>query len=111
MKSSVNHAFFGVLSLILFLFNFGTIRQLVAFSLSRGHEETSQILLVPFISTVMIWFSRKDIFSNLQWSVLPGAVLTLFAVTVSFAGTTAYMATNENDRLSLLTFSVVMSLL
>ena len=70
-------AFVGLVILSVIIFS-KTLHALVLFSF--GHESSSHILLIPWVSVYLLWSERSRIFQMVRTSLISGATLILAAI-------------------------------
>src|SRR5688572_30765423 len=107
MKSSTRHVWFGLFSLALILFAFEPLRRLVAFSLDPGNNDSSHVLLIPFVTGALLLLNRRRIFSDLQISALPAAIVFIAGAAFYYAGRTYQPVLGESDYLALMAAAVI----
>ena len=108
MKSSTRHKLFGLFSVSLALFLLGPLRQLVAFALDRsGTIDSSHILLIPFITAALLFFNRRRVFSDLQVSAVPAAIVWVAGAAFYYAGRTYSQALAQSDYMALMAGAVI----
>lgn len=90
------------LSILLF---FAPLKLLIESSL--GNELYSHIILIPLVSTYLLYTRRREIFQESKASSIPGSVLVLAGVVIYLAGRGRITALGQNDFLSLMTFAAV----
>jgi exosortase len=109
MNSSHRNWFFAGFSLLLLALFSNSIRALIAYALDLDHTNASQTLLVPFISGVLIYLSRKSIFQEVRYSVLPGTIVIVAGVVLFAASKTWGALFVEGDHLALAISSLVLT--
>jgi len=67
----------------------------------------SHIALVPLVSGYFFYLKRKAVFSNVRHSFVPGGMVIILGVIMYLVGTYRGQALNQNDYLSLMTFSAL----
>jgi exosortase len=75
------------------------LKTLVGFSLE--YEHYSHIVLIPLVSTALVYMDRKRIFAQAQWSVAAGVGLIAAGIAVFIASRTVTDSWTMNDSLSL----------
>jgi len=104
MEISRRHLLFSLSMLLsLLLFN-SPLRQLAGFAVH--HDIYSYIPLIPVVSGVLVYWNRKSIFHNCEFSFAAGAIIIGIGSLLFIAGFLRIAHLNENDYLSLLIFSV-----
>lgn len=93
-----------VLSLVVFT---SPIRQLMALSLSD--ELYSHIPLIPLVSGFFLYWDRKKIFSHVEYALSGGLLTATIGGAAGVAGLMMGPGLNQNDFLSLLMFSAVLT--
>lgn len=88
-------------------FFYAPLKDLITLAL-RYNELYSHIVLIPFVSMYFIFIDRKEIFSDTRYSFFPGIALIFFGFAMYVIGRTQGSGFNQNDYLSLMTFSVVL---
>jgi exosortase len=101
MKSSTRHVLFALFSVALVLFAFEPLRRLIAFSLNPRNNDSSHVLLIPFISGALLYWKRRKIFLDLRSSVLPAAIAFVAGAALLYAGRTHGAQLDESDSLAL----------
>jgi len=97
---------FIFLSMVAILMIYGPLRELLR---NEDHSEYySHILLIPLISGYFIYAKRKILFSDLEYSPLPGIILLVIGVLFYMVGREQRAQFNLNDHSSLITFSGLM---
>jgi exosortase len=91
------------LSLVAILMVYGPLRDLLR---NEDHSEYySHILLIPLISGYFIYVKRKILFSDLEYSSVPGIILLVIGILFYTVGREQRAQLNLNDYSSLITFS------
>jgi exosortase len=67
-----------LLSLLLLLLFRSSLKELIALSLKSDHY--THVLFVPFVSAVLVYLHRRNIFVNVHYSLAAALVLFLFAI-------------------------------
>jgi len=94
---------FIFLSIVAILMIYGPLKELLR---NTDHREYySHILLIPFIAGYFIYEKRKMLFSNLEYSFLPGIILLTAGILFYIVGREQRAQLNLNDYSSLVTFS------
>ena len=83
---------------------YAPLRQLVA--MTFRNELYSHIPLIPFVSGFFLFWDRKSIFSIVQYSFGAGAATIVTGAILGAVGLMAVTYLNQNDYLSLMTFSL-----
>jgi exosortase len=107
LSPSARHILFGLFSAALVLLANAPIRQLIKLSMNLGNSHLSYIGLIPFISAALIYFNRRAIFSTLESSFLPAALMFAAGGAGYFLGYTRGLRINENDSLTITTSAVI----
>ncbi|VAX34667.1 hypothetical protein MNBD_NITROSPIRAE03-1639 [hydrothermal vent metagenome] len=94
--------FFTAVTLILF---YTPLRELMILSFHK--EVYSHIILVPLVSGYFFYLNRETIFANTRPSFVPGGMVVIFSAIVYLIGTYQGQRLNQNDYLSLMTFSAL----
>ncbi|OGQ01437.1 MAG: hypothetical protein A2026_09115 [Deltaproteobacteria bacterium RBG_19FT_COMBO_46_12] len=94
---------FIFLSLAAILMIYGPLKDLLKDTDNR--EYYSHILLIPFIAGYFIYEKRKMLFSNLEYSFIPGIILLAVGILFYMVGRGQRAQFNLNDYTSLMTFS------
>lgn len=81
------------------------LRDLMILSFHRS--EYSHIILVPLVSGYFLYVKRETIFSNTRPSFVAGGLVVIFSAIVYLIGTNQGQRLNQNDYLSLMTFSAL----
>jgi exosortase len=92
--------FFNVVTIIMF---YAPMRDLIVLSLHN--EYYSHIILIPLISGYFIYLRRKAIFSDINYSYIAGIILVIIGSVLYLTGKTQGIKLDQNDYLSLMTFS------
>ena len=90
------------MSILLF---FAPLKFLIASSL--GNELYSHILLIPLVSIYLIYTDRRGIFPTSDFSIIPGSIIIVAGILFYLVGREKASALDQNDFLSLMTFSAV----
>ena len=94
---------FIFLSVVAILMVYGPLRELLR---NEDHSEYySHILLIPLISGYFIYAKRKILFSDLEYSPVPGIILLVIGILFYTVGREERAQFNLNDYSSLITFS------
>jgi exosortase len=72
-----------------------------------NHDSSSQILLIPVISSYLVWLDRKRIFAATQFSMLPGATLILGGGVLFWIGRWDALHVQGDEKLCLSTLSIL----
>jgi len=99
--------FFLMFSLLVIIMFYSSLRELLRMS-SRS-ELYSHIVLIPFISGYFFFQRRKEIWSSTEYSYPWGIALIISGIFLFFVGLGYKASLNQNDYLSLMTFSAVTS--
>ena len=75
--------------------------------LSSQNELYSHIFIIPLVSGYLIFLRRKEIFSNIHYSILSGITLIIIGIILYFIATYQGVKLNPNDHLALIIFSVL----
>lgn len=75
--------------------------------LSSQNELYSHIFIIPIVSGYLIFLRRKEIFSNIHYSILSGITLIIIGIILYFIATYQGVKLNPNDHLALIIFSVL----
>ena len=101
MKRHLLFLTFLLLTLCVF---YAPLRQLLA--MTYRNELYSHIPLIPFVSGFFLFWDRKSIFSKIEYSFGTGAATIVIGAALGIAGFMGATNFNQNDYLSLLTFSL-----
>jgi exosortase len=94
--------FFNIIAAIIY---FVPLKDLL---LSSFHNELySHIILIPLVSGYLIFAMRNKIFSETSYSLKYGMALVLAGIILYLIASTQGLTLNQNDLLSLVTFSTV----
>ncbi len=107
MTSSQRHILFAGLFAALALAGFGVIRELIALSLDLENKHSSYVVLIPIISAVLVFWDRKAAFARLATSPVPAIVAFAASGLLFYAARTFAGGLDSNDRLSLMTASLI----
>jgi hypothetical protein len=96
------HALCGLFTALWFIVMSGSILRLISYSLDFNNSAASHIVVVPFISTVLIYANRKKIFQDVAYS--PVLAFLAFAIGGSLfvAGKRLDTGLDNPDQLALL---------
>ena len=94
---------FIFLSIVAILMIYGPLKELLRNTEHR--EYYSHILLIPFIAGYFIYEKRKVLFSNLEYSFIPGSILLTVGILFYIVGREQRAQLNLDDYSSLVTFS------
>jgi len=111
MTISRRHALFGLFSFGLMVFGFDTIRNLIAVTLDWENKHSSYVGMIPFITAVLLYSDRKNIFAKLKSSVLPAAAGFAIGAILYGLGRIYGPRLGENDHLALMTSALIVALL
>jgi exosortase len=100
-----NALFFAFLGLSLVLF-YAPMKLLIQSSLKN--ELYSHIVLIPFVSIYLIYIRRRDIFQENDTSIISGSALIVAGIVLFLVGRWFGMDLDQNDFLSITTFSMVL---
>jgi exosortase len=84
---------------------YGPLSHLILSS-SRG-EYYSHIVMIPFVSSFLIYLSRKMIFDDQRYAPKQGIPIMLIGLAVYFLGISAGVQLNDNDHASVIALSAV----
>jgi exosortase len=101
MKRNILYILLMLASLGVF---YGPLRQLLGLSLHN--ELYSHIPLIPLVSGFFLYWDRKSIFSHVEYSFVAGATTVAMGVMLGIAAFIGSTNLNQNDYLSLMTFSL-----
>ena len=102
MKRNILFILSILASLVVF---YGPLRQLLGLSLQN--ELYSHIPLIPLVSGFFLFWERKSIFTDIEYSVGAGTLVILLGAVLATVGFANVAGLNQNDFLSLMTFSVL----
>ena len=102
MKRNILFILSILASLVVF---YGPLRQLLGLSLQN--ELYSHIPLIPLVSGFFLFWERKSIFTDIEYSVGAGTLVILFGAVLATFGFVNVDSLNQNDFLSMMTFSVL----
>jgi exosortase len=74
---------------------------------SFGNELYSHIIVIPVVSIYLLYIRRREIFKENSLSVIPGCVFIVGGIIFYIVGTGKGADFDQNDFLSLMTFSAV----
>ena len=97
--------FFNLITFIIF---YTPLKALIALSLSSD-DLYSHIIIIPLISGYFIYLKRKEIASNIRYSLNAGIILITIGLILYLIGVNQKGVLNQNDYLSLTIFSLVVS--
>jgi exosortase len=108
MNISSRNLYFVLYSLLLFAVMAGPIRAVIRYAMDTDNTHASQIVLIPFISAGLIYLSRKKIFSNVEYAVLPALAPIIAGVALFILGKTIGVQLQyEGDQLAFLAGALV----
>ena len=81
------------------------VSALIRFSFQQEHY--SHIILVPLVSTALLFLERKKVFFHVETRWMPGFGLFAVGALFHWIGRRYFASSSENDRLSMAIFSVV----
>lgn len=99
-----NISFFIFNTLVLIIF-YIPLREL--FTSSFSNALYSHIILIPLVSGYFILTERRAIFSSTGYAIAPGIVCIIISIVMYLIGLSLGSDFNENDYLSLMTFSAI----
>ena len=102
MKRNILFILSILASLVVF---YGPLKQLLGLSLQN--ELYSHIPLIPLVSGFFLFWERKSIFTDIEYSVGAGTLVILFGAVLATFGFVNVDSLNQNDFLSMMTFSVL----
>jgi len=94
------HVWFGLTTLLIGLVFYGSLKTL--YSLLHGNELYSHILVIPFASGYILFLKRKEILSDVKYSIGSGGALLAAGVILYLKGQSLRSGLSENDNLSIL---------
>jgi exosortase len=97
---------FGLFVLVLLGASSGLLIELIAFSLANAHS--SHVILIPFVSATLIYLNRREIFSEVRYSLPAGGIMMVAGVVLFIAGTIVGARLIQLDYLALMSPSVVL---
>ena len=95
--------FFSILTIVIF---YSPLRLLMVTSLQYD-EMYSHIILIPVVSGYFMFIERGTIFSKTRYAFAPGIILIIAALVLYLSGMTYENNLDQNDYLSLMTFSSI----
>jgi exosortase len=98
-KAESRNRWFGFCILVVVLANGSVLRELLSYAF--GSEHSSQILLVPFVSGVLVYRKRREILSLARYAVKPGLTIGSIAVGLGIAARVFGKALAPADGLAL----------
>jgi exosortase len=93
-------------SLVLFALQWETIRDLIAFARNDA-TNSSQVLVIPFISAALIFWDRQRIFARVRYSVLPAILVVGLGLALMAVGSYGSAPLSEGNRVALATASTL----
>ncbi len=100
---SSGHLSFLFFTAVTLMFFYTPLRDLLTLSLHKS--EYSHIVLVPLVSGYFFYMKRETIFSDVKYSFVPGGLVVFLGIILYLIGTYQGQRLNQNDYLSLMTFS------
>jgi exosortase len=94
---------FIFLSISAILMVYGPLKELLGNT--KHSEYYSHILLIPLVSGYFVFIKRKTLFSNLEYSYVPGVILLGVGILFYIIGKEQKLQFNLNDYSSLMVFS------
>ncbi len=88
------------------LFQIPLLHQLI--TVSSRNDYSSHILLIPLISSFLLFRNRAEIFSKVRFSILGGAAMMLIAFSVYLSAYRMREVSSESDLVSLQTLALVL---
>ena len=98
---------FIIFSIIVFIIFYASLRDL--WVLSSDDELYSHIFGIPLISAYFLYIKRKEIFQGVSYSFSAGIVLLIIGSLLYVVGLSQGLRLTQNDYLSLMTFTAVLS--
>lgn len=105
--NSRNILFFAI-SLIVCIIFYSPLRDLFLLSLYYN-ELYSHIVIIPLVSAYFIYIKRKEIFSGQGFSFSAGIIIIILGSLLYLAGSSQIDTLNQNDYLSFVTFSALIT--
>ena len=105
MHTASRNVYFLFFNIIAIAIYYASISNLVV--LSFNNELYSHIVLIPFVSGYLFYTERMKIFAEKRYSFAPGIILIIIGSIVYMVGKAQEGNINQNDYLSLMTFSTV----
>ncbi|VAX30580.1 hypothetical protein MNBD_NITROSPIRAE03-991, partial [hydrothermal vent metagenome] len=102
ISGHLSFLFFTAATVMVF---YAPLRDLMILSFHRS--EYSHIILVPLVSGYFLYVKRETIFSNTRPSFVPGGMVVIFSAIVYLIGINQGQRLNQNDYMSLMTFSAL----
>lgn len=99
---------FLIISLIVGIIYYAPLYDLLILSLYKS-ELYSHIVIIPLVSAYFIYIKRKEIFSGEGYSYIAGIVIIILGSLLYLGGLTQTDTLNQNDYLSFLIFSAVIT--
>jgi len=78
-------------------------------NLSLLNMTYSHVLLIPFISGFFVFVDRKKVFQNIQYDFVRGTGIIVIGFVIYFIGKKFGSSLNQNDHLSIMSFSFVLA--
>lgn len=104
-RSKAHHVWFLLFSIVSLVFFRRYLGALV--SLSLQDERYSYVLLIPIVSTLLVYLQRKRIFISPRYGFLNGLPLLTFGIALLSLSGSRLSALTSNDRLSVAMLSLV----
>src|SRR3989337_729478 len=98
---------FILFSIIVFMIFYVPLRDL--WVLSSDDELYSHIFLIPLISAYFIYLKRREIFQDVSYSFSAGLVVLITGGLLYVVGLSQGFRLSQNDYLSLMTFTAVLT--
>jgi exosortase len=105
-SGSTRAAGFGLLCLALFVGSAETLTALTAYASDWDNTNASQVLLIPFVTTALIFLRRDSVFQRIQYAVVPG-LLVILTGAVLLAFDRARPGLERGDQLALATLPIL----
>jgi exosortase len=102
MSRNLSFLFFNIITLVTF---YAPMKELV---LTSFHNELySHIILIPLVSSYLIFSRRKTVFSEVKYSYIAGIVLITAGTLLYLVGRNNRLGFNQNDYLAFMMFSAL----
>jgi exosortase len=94
-------------TVVLVLLKWQDVRSLIEYASDLDLKNASQVFMIPFVSAGIIYLNRGEIFRNVRYSMLPGALVMVAGFILPAAVRMTGTPLKAGDNLSVATASIV----
>ena len=109
MKLQRRDVLFLLGSVALLAFKWQDIWALIQYASDLDNKDASQVFLIPFISAALIYLKRNEIFRDIRYSAVAGALTIAAGLILPIVFRVSGIRLNEGDALAMTTASIIVT--